>query len=314
LLALSVGCVPLTVCLVCWSHLGLSGAVVFAGVTSNTAGNDEALVDLGEHSFETNTEKDAKIKEMTAKVKKKDVKNKELTERLSQAGLSDEGPTVVQGGGVGSTVVHELGSATEAGNGRRGGVAAAAKKATKKVVATMSKASNAKLEVDVAGQELVFKRLTTTKKSQWIAWFKGMPTEGVCMRALRNQRYRGGKLPTSIHWLKGLCKGGASRVMVRTAFRPLLQTKNRADAFELDPARTCSILKPNFLSGKLKSWLGKTAKMIKKLGLDPATEKKRLTTNPRMFVGLKVMCCIDGDRCVTRKMCTDLGSPACMSL
>merc|ERR1711939_699306 len=52
------------------------------GADSNTAGNDEALVDLGEHSCETNTEKDAKIKEGDVKINEKDVENKELKERL----------------------------------------------------------------------------------------------------------------------------------------------------------------------------------------------------------------------------------------
>merc|ERR1711924_438251 len=100
--------------------------------------------------------------------------------------------------------------------------------------------------------------------------------------------------------------------MVRAAFMPLLQTKNRADAFQLDPAQTCSLLNGKFFKPNVARFR-KTADMIKKLGLDPATEIKRLKTNPRMFFGLKVMCC-NTNRCVTRKTCTDLGSTACMSL
>merc|ERR1711939_121638 len=88
------------------------------GATSNTAGNDEEDEDLGEHSCDTNTENmRAKIKEKDVKNKEKDVKVKELKERLSEAGISNEGPTVVQGGGAG--VMHDLGSSTEAGSSLR---------------------------------------------------------------------------------------------------------------------------------------------------------------------------------------------------
>merc|ERR1712216_39738 len=121
------------------------------------------------------------------------------------------------------------------------------------------------------------------------------------------------------HGHPAMCDGGATLVVLRQGWGPIVDP-----AYDVTGNEACSLLstdkKGKLLATKkafLKKHVGErvevAVKKLEKQKLDVAKVIKELRENPKMFYGMKAMCC-DKHACGIRKKCNHLKAPPCMSL